>query len=49
MQITLASISVEDQQRALTFYTEILGFEKRGFPPPHSTCGNLINLVQPAG
>lgn len=29
MQITLASIFVEDQERALQFYTEILGFEKK--------------------
>ena len=29
MQITLASIFVEDQDRALRFYTEILGFEKK--------------------
>jgi predicted enzyme related to lactoylglutathione lyase len=29
MQITLASISVEDQDRALRFYTEVLGFEKK--------------------
>lgn len=29
MQITLASIFVEDQDRALRFYTETLGFEKK--------------------
>jgi catechol 2,3-dioxygenase-like lactoylglutathione lyase family enzyme len=29
MQITLASIMVEDQDRALAFYTKILGFEKK--------------------
>ena len=29
MQITLASIFVEDQDRALQFYTEILRFEKK--------------------
>lgn len=29
MQITLASIFVEDQDRALRFYTEILGFQKK--------------------
>ena len=28
MQITLASIIVEDQERALAFYTNVLGFEK---------------------
>lgn len=29
MQITLASIFVEDQDRALRFYTEVLEFEKK--------------------
>ena len=29
MQITLVSILVEDQDRALTFYTSVLGFEKK--------------------
>ena len=29
MQITLASIFVEDQDRALQFYTQVLGFEKK--------------------
>jgi len=29
MQITLASIFVEDQDRALQFYTEVLGFERK--------------------
>jgi len=29
MQITLTSIFVEDQDRGLRFYTEILGFEKK--------------------
>ena len=29
MQITLVSILVEDQDRALAFYTSILGFEKK--------------------
>ena len=29
MQITLSSILVEDQDRALQFYTEVLGFEKK--------------------
>lgn len=29
MQITLASILVEDQDRALAFYTDVLGFEKK--------------------
>ncbi len=29
MQITLVSILVEDQQRALDFYTSVLGFQKK--------------------
>jgi catechol 2,3-dioxygenase-like lactoylglutathione lyase family enzyme len=29
MQITLSSLLVEDQDRALKFYTEILGFQKK--------------------
>jgi catechol 2,3-dioxygenase-like lactoylglutathione lyase family enzyme len=29
MQITLASLFVEDQDRALSFYTSVLGFEKK--------------------
>jgi len=29
MQITLSSIMVEDQDRALRFYTEVVGFEKK--------------------
>ena len=29
MQITLTSIPVEDQNRALAFYTKVIGFEKK--------------------
>jgi predicted enzyme related to lactoylglutathione lyase len=29
MQITLTSLLVENQDQALTFYTEVLGFEKK--------------------
>lgn len=29
MQITLSSITVEDQDRALRFYTETIGFQKK--------------------
>ena len=29
MQITLASVFVEDQDRALVFYTSVLGFQKK--------------------
>lgn len=33
MQITLVSIMVEDQDRALRFYTTVLGFEKKNDIP----------------
>ena len=33
MQITLTSITVEDQERALSFYTTVLGFEKKNDIP----------------
>jgi catechol 2,3-dioxygenase-like lactoylglutathione lyase family enzyme len=33
MQITLTSVMVEDQDRALNFYTTILGFEKKNDIP----------------
>lgn len=33
MQITLASIPVDDQDRALAFYTSILGFQKKNDIP----------------
>lgn len=29
MQITLASVFVDDQERALAFYTKVIGFEKK--------------------
>jgi catechol 2,3-dioxygenase-like lactoylglutathione lyase family enzyme len=29
MRITLASVLVDDQEKALRFYTEVLGFEKK--------------------
>jgi len=29
MKITLSSVLVDDQEKALRFYTEVLGFEKR--------------------
>jgi hypothetical protein len=38
MQIKFMSVIVDDQDKALKFYTIVL-FE--------DTCGNLINLVQP--
>jgi len=37
MKIEIASIHVADQQRALEFYTDKLGFEVK-------TCGNLISI-----
>ena len=33
MRIALASVFVDDQDRALRFYTEVLGFEKRADVP----------------
>ncbi len=33
MQITLASVMVDDQDRALRFYTSVLGFEKKNDIP----------------
>ena len=79
MQIKLPSITVDDQTKALHFYTTVLGFTStafftrdiaaefqrlkslgvrfRGEPTKmglvtavvfEDTCGNLINLVQPA-
>jgi catechol 2,3-dioxygenase-like lactoylglutathione lyase family enzyme len=33
MQIRLASVNVDDQDKALAFYTEILGFEKKADMP----------------
>jgi catechol 2,3-dioxygenase-like lactoylglutathione lyase family enzyme len=33
MQIKLTSVFVDDQEKALKFYTEVLGFQKKhGFP-----------------
>ncbi|MEU3457941.1 VOC family protein [Micromonospora sp. NPDC006766] len=29
MRVNLASVFVDDQEKALTFYTEVLGFEKK--------------------
>ncbi len=33
MQIKLASVSVDDQDKALHFYTAVLGFEKKNDVP----------------
>src|SRR4051812_16479268 len=43
MRIKLNSIMVDDQDKALRFYTEALGFAIFA-----DTCGNLIQLYQPA-
>lgn len=58
MQIKFVSVFVQDQARALRFYTEALGFKKvAGVPVDvgtatvvafEDTCGKLIQLVQPA-
>ena len=49
------SVMVDDQEKALQFYTSLLGFEKMADIPMglimavvfEDTCANLINLVQP--
>ncbi len=58
MRITLTSIHVEDQDLALCFYTEVLGFVKKTeVQEPvdmgsvttavfDDTCGNLIQIAQ---
>ena len=57
MKITLTSVMVEDQQKALEFYTKVLGFEKKTDIPAggarwltvalfEDTCGNLLQMHQ---
>lgn len=47
MRITLTSILVEDQERALRFYTEVLGFRKKqDFPAGEY---RWITVVSPEG
>ena len=47
MRIQLATVMVDDQQKALKFYTEILGFvEKREIPMGEST---WVTVVSPEG
>ncbi|EYF07289.1 Hypothetical protein CAP_0768 [Chondromyces apiculatus DSM 436] len=41
MKIQLCSILVSDQEKALKFYTEVLGFVKKD-----DTCGNFIQIYQ---
>jgi hypothetical protein len=40
MRIKLTSVCVNDQDKALRFHTEVLGFAKKAI------CGNLIQLTQ---
>ena len=40
MRIKLTSIMVDDQDKALRFYTEVLGFKKRHDMPVASTGGS---------
>jgi catechol 2,3-dioxygenase-like lactoylglutathione lyase family enzyme len=44
MKIKLTTVHVDDQDKALRFYTEVLGFAK--IAKLHDTCGNLIQLTQ---
>ncbi len=47
MQITLASIMVEDQDEALQFYTDVLGFEKKADIPMGEF--RWLTVVSPEG
>jgi len=47
MQIKLTSIMVDDQDRALKFYTEVLGFQKKHEIPVGAY--RWITLVSPEG
>ena len=42
MRINLASVLVDDQDKALKFYTGVLGFVKKTVF--YDTCGNLIQI-----
>ena len=44
MKIKVTSIYVSDQEKALRFYTEVLGFVKT-IAMLNDTCGNLIQIV----
>ena len=59
MEIIVTSVPVDDQQKALKFYTNVLGFEKKRDEPvggarwltvvgPHSTDGVEL-LLEPTG
>lgn len=45
MKIKLSSVMVDDQDKALKFYTDVLGFVKKTVLF-EDTGGNLINLYQ---
>lgn len=47
MKIKLISIFVDDQEKALRFYTDVLGFEKKRDIPLGG--GRWISLVSPEG
>ena len=61
MRIHVTSVMVDDQAKALAFYTDVLGFVKKHDMPAgehrwlttavfDDTCGNLIQIVSmPAG
>ncbi|MER5420069.1 VOC family protein [Streptosporangium roseum] len=47
MKIAVASVFVEDQSKALAFYTEVLGFEKRQDVPLGDA--RWLTVASPAG
>jgi catechol 2,3-dioxygenase-like lactoylglutathione lyase family enzyme len=47
MQVKLTSVVVNDQEKALAFYTERLGFEKKLHIPIHGAGFDWITLVSP--
>lgn len=47
LQITLTSVMVYDQDKALEFYTEVLGFVKKQDLPAGE--GRWLTVVSPAG
>lgn len=49
MRLRLTSIVVEDQDRALAFYTDVLGFEKRHDIPVDPGGARWITVVAPEG
>ena len=49
MKISLLSVSVGDQDAALAFYAEKLGFVKTHDMSMADTCGNLIQIYEETG